>query len=167
MSGSLPIREYSSAGGIVVDLTGERLLVLVRPKRLGPRGLPEVRLPKGHLEPEESRVEAALREVAEESGLSGLRIIADLGQHRVEFDWRGHHYIREETYFLMACQTGEPGESGESGGAPERQFRPLWLSWAEASRRLTYEAEQEWVRRAHQEWLNLRRPENTYPRIPK
>ena len=157
MSGSLPIREYSSAGGVVVDLTGERLLVLVRPERLGPRGLPEVRLPKGHLEPDESLVEAALREVAEESGLLGLRIIADLGQQRVEFDWRGHHYIRQETYFLMACQTGEPSESG---GAPERQFRPLWLSWAEAGHRLTYETEQEWVRRAHQEWSSLRRAEN-------
>jgi ADP-ribose pyrophosphatase YjhB (NUDIX family) len=110
-------------------------------------------LPKGHLEPDESPVEAALREVAEESGLSGLRIVADLGQQRVEFDWRGHHYIREETYFLMARQPGEPG------GAPERQFRPLWLSWAEAGRRLTYEAEQEWVRRAHQELSSLRHPE--------
>ncbi len=158
MPGSLPIREYSSAGGVVVNLTGERLLVLERPKRLGPRGLPEVRLPKGHVEPDESLVEAALPEVAEESGLSGLRIATNLGRQRVEFDWKGHHYIREEIYFLMACQTGE---TGESGGAPERQFRPLWLSWAEAGGRLTYEAEQEWVRRAHQEWSSLRRLENT------
>ena len=161
MSGPHPIREYSSAGGVVVDLTGERILVLVRPERLGPRGLPEVRLPKGHLEPDESLAEAALREVAEESGRSVLRIIADLGRQRVEFDWRGYHYTREETYFLMLSGPGEPGEPGGSDGAPERQFRPLWLSWAEAGCRLTYEAEQEWVRRAHQEWSNLRRPENT------
>jgi ADP-ribose pyrophosphatase YjhB (NUDIX family) len=154
LSGSLPVREYASAGGVVVSPNGKQLLVLVRPKRLGPRGLPEVRLPKGHVKPDESPVEAALREVAEESGVSGLRVVADLGKQRVEFDWRGHHYTRNETCFLMACLMGA------IGGMPEGQFRPLWLSWAEAGSRLTYEADREWVRRASQAWSSLRQLRN-------
>ena len=39
---------------------------------------------------------------------------------------------------------------------PEEQFRRLWLPWEEAFARLTYKAEQEWVRRAQITW-NVRR----------
>src|SRR5262249_18549255 len=50
---------YCSAGGVVID--GDQVL-LVRKRRL-----PEVRLPKGHVEPGEGRKQAALRETAEET----------------------------------------------------------------------------------------------------
>ncbi|NIV37291.1 MAG: NUDIX domain-containing protein, partial [Anaerolineae bacterium] len=62
---------YQSAGGVVVTAADE-VLVLVRAKRLGLDDRPEIRLPKGHIEPGESPREAALREVCEESGLTHL-----------------------------------------------------------------------------------------------
>jgi len=52
---------------------GDRVLVLVRASRAGPEGRPEVRLPKGHVEPGESREETARREVGEEAGLLQAR----------------------------------------------------------------------------------------------
>jgi len=137
---------YAAAGGVVVDAAGKRILVLLRPGRLGPDGQPEVRLPKGHIESGESREQTALREVQEEAGLSGLAILADLGQQTVEFDWQDSHIIRDESYFLMALA------GDEDTLCPEKQFERLWLTWEEALARLTFEAEREWVRKARQAW---------------
>ena len=146
MTSQLPIRKYLSAGGIVIDATGERVLTLRRPKRLGPDGRSEVRLPKGHIEEGESRQQTALREVQEEAGLSALEILADLGHQIVEFDWKGFHYVRDESYFLMMPHPDS------SWGRHEKQFKALWLTWEEALDRLTFEAEREWVRRAQKAW---------------
>jgi 8-oxo-dGTP pyrophosphatase MutT (NUDIX family) len=142
----LPVREYASAGGVVVDATGESVLTLLRPKRLGLGGQPEVRLPKGHIEPGERRLQTALREVQEESGLSVLAVLADLGHQIVEFDWKRHHYIRDESCFLMMLRPGSPP------GVAEKQFETLWLPWQEALLRVTYEAERAWIRRAQAAW---------------
>ncbi|MFN2114867.1 MAG: NUDIX domain-containing protein, partial [Anaerolineae bacterium] len=79
---------YAAAGGVVVD--GGRVLLLDRPSR------GEVRLPKGHIEPDESSADAALRETAEESGYGDLRIEADLGNQLVSFEYEGQRYLRDE-----------------------------------------------------------------------
>jgi len=130
------VKRYTAAGGIVVD--EDQVLVLRRPSR------DEVRLPKGHIEPGETIQEAALRETAEESGYRDLNIKADLGSQVVTFHHQGQYVIRRERYFLMSllCQSREPSASGES------QFESEWLTWEEALGALTFEAEQEWVRRA-------------------
>jgi 8-oxo-dGTP pyrophosphatase MutT (NUDIX family) len=148
LSDQLPTRTYASSGGVVVDPAGERLLVLLRPGREGPGGHPEIRLPKGHVEPGESRHQAALREVEEETGVQGLSIVTDLGHQIVAFDWQEHHYVRDESCFLMtSAQKVQPGLA-------EAQFKRLWLTWPQALERLTFEAEREWVRRAHAAWLD-------------
>lgn len=123
-----------------------RVLVLVRGKRADPEGRPEVRLPKGHIEPGESRIQAALREVHEESGLTGLQILSDLGHQQVCFVYQGMQYIRDESYFLM---TVPPVAEHEQ---PEEQFERRWLAWEDALAELTFEAEREWVRRARLKW---------------
>jgi len=138
--------EYQAAGGVVVDDTGERVLLLLRPHRPGPDGRPEVRLPKGHIEPGESHREAALREVREEGGLPELEIVADLGHQLVEFHWQDRDYRRDEFYFLMRLPAGAPLSP------PEKQFKRLWLPWDEALARVTFEAEREWLRRAQRVW---------------
>lgn len=147
------MRAYRSAGGVVIDAAGERVLTLLRPGRLGPDGQPEVRLPKGHIESWETRQEAAIREVGEESGLLDVAILADLGHQTVEFDWQGQHYVRDESYFLMQLL----GET--AANPPEKQFETLWLSWEEALSRVTFEAEREWLWRARAAWVQeFRRP---------
>jgi 8-oxo-dGTP pyrophosphatase MutT (NUDIX family) len=142
----LPVRRYASAGGVVVADTGEHVLVLCRRDRLGPRGRAELRLPKGHIEPDEDPRQTALREVGEEAGLSPLNTIRDLGQQVVEFNWRGYHYIRHESCFLM---TTLPSTKFFE---PEEQFERIWLLWHDALAQLTFAAEREWVRRAQSAW---------------
>jgi 8-oxo-dGTP pyrophosphatase MutT (NUDIX family) len=120
----------------------------MRPSRLGPDKRPEIRLPKGHVEPGESPYQAAIREVCEEAGLLPTRVLADLGHQVVEFDWQGAHYVRSERYYLMLISRDD------EVSFPEKQFKPLWLSWEKALGQLTFEAEREWVRRARTAWLD-------------
>lgn len=127
---------YIAAGVVLVD--EGRVLVLRRP------GKNEVRLPKGGVEPGESLQEAALRELQEESGYAGARVLADLGVQIVEFDHDGRHWVRTERYFLATLK--DPVR--EAAGKGEVQFEPVWLDWAEALQSLTFEPEREWIRRA-------------------
>jgi HAD superfamily hydrolase (TIGR01509 family) len=135
-SPALETVRYEAAGGVVVH--AGRVLVLRRP------GRDEVRLPKGHVEPEEDVPEAALRETREESGYQVLEILTDLGAQRVEFEHQGRRIVRHERYFLMGLD-GRPEQEPAEG---EEQFEPWWVGWDEALSVLTFEAEREWVRRA-------------------
>jgi 8-oxo-dGTP pyrophosphatase MutT (NUDIX family) len=141
------VRRYTAAGGIVATAEGSHILALLRLLRPGPDGRAEVRLPKGHIEPEENSLEAALREVSEEAGLSGLEVLGDLGQQIVEFTYKGRQFERTEQYFLLGVSPTT------EFGVPERQFSRLWLGWDEAAGRMSYPAEKEWVRRARQRQL--------------
>jgi 8-oxo-dGTP pyrophosphatase MutT (NUDIX family) len=128
---------YQAAGGVVID-GRNRVLVLRRPSRK------EVRLPKGHVEKGETCLQAALREVAEESGYGGLSVLGDLGHQVVRFEYKGKRIVRDEYYYMFALQ-----DSTAAQDAPERQFVPEWLTWEQALEQLSFAAEREWVCRAH------------------
>jgi 8-oxo-dGTP pyrophosphatase MutT (NUDIX family) len=131
---------YRAAGGVVVH--AGNVLLLDRPTRN------EVRLPKGHIEDGESPAAAALRETAEESGYAALEIVADLGMRTVEFVYKKTQYIRDEYYYLMRLRAEEMAARPP---ADEAQFRPVWVPLADAERQLTFEAEQDVLRRAREE----------------
>ncbi|HSJ56500.1 MAG TPA: NUDIX domain-containing protein [Anaerolineae bacterium] len=140
------MKEYRAAGGIVVDETTGHVLLLHRRDRPGPGGRAEMRLPKGHVEPGERDLDTALREVAEEAGLPHVYVLADLGAQLVEFDWHDTHYRRDEHYFLLRLPPAAPRL------ASEPQFERVWLDWPAALEALSFEAEKEWLRRAHAAW---------------
>jgi ADP-ribose pyrophosphatase YjhB (NUDIX family) len=137
-------KQYQAAGGVVVH--EGRILLLDRPSR------GEIRLPKGHVERDEAADEAALREVAEESGYCDLEILADLGNQVVEFDYSGAHYVRSEHYFLVALrsETQIPRNKKDAD-----QFQVIWVSAEQAEQQLTYAAEQAVLRKAVQAYQRL------------
>ncbi|MDH7569118.1 MAG: NUDIX domain-containing protein [Armatimonadota bacterium] len=133
----LPSEQPRRCAGGVVLREGQVLL-------LRKRDLPEVRLPKGHLEAGESAAEAALREVAEETGYR-CRVRADLGVRTVRFVLNGEPVTREEHYFLM-----EPAHPDPLPRAPamEARFDVVWLPTLEALAALTFYSEREALRAA-------------------
>jgi len=132
---------YTAAGGVVIDESGSQALLLIRPSR------DEVRLPKGHLEPNEGMAKAALRETQEETGYGDLAIIADLGEQLITFFLDGRRVERTEHYFLMQMRTRRRVERPH---ADEQQFFTVWVPWDAVEENLTFEAEREWARRARE-----------------
>ncbi|WP_433210701.1 NUDIX hydrolase [Dactylosporangium sp. CS-047395] len=78
-------------------------------------------LPGGHIEPGESAEAAAVRELAEETGLR-----ADVDRQLWTHQERG----RLQLYFLMANATGTPTLSGPEAVAngPDNSFELLWAA---------------------------------------
>jgi len=135
-----PVRiSYTASGGVVTNAEGTHVLLLIRPERY------EVRLPKGHVEPEEALADAALREVAEEAGYDDLEILADLGEQLVAFPLDDKVIQRVEHYFLLRARTLQQTERPQTD---DQQFFTIWVSWDEALTHLTFEAEHVWIRRA-------------------
>ena len=105
------LRHERSAGGVLLIPVGERLLV---PLIKVPGG-DVVGLPKGRLEPGESGAEAAIREMREEAGLTGL-VIEALGTISYKF-WAQSEKGRVSKsveFFLMLYRAGSPAKFSPS-----------------------------------------------------
>lgn len=142
------------AGGVVVDFQN-RVLVLERDVFRNNEWIHEIRLPKGHVDDEETHKACARREVGEESGYWDTEIITDLGYDLSEFKYQGKNIIRTEHYFLMKAdpeKRGEPMPTGEE----EARFQPVWIPLEEAEKIMTYPSERHFIRRA-KEWLTRHR----------
>jgi 8-oxo-dGTP pyrophosphatase MutT (NUDIX family) len=129
---------YNAAGGVLINEKGDQLLLLIRPAR------DEVRLPKGHIESEETVEEAAVREVQEETGYADIKVLDYLGRQQVVFTLRGKAVQRTEHYYLMQIRSNRK----LTRSTTDEQFFPIWVTWEEAAQHLTFEAEREWLRRA-------------------
>lgn len=122
-------RVERSAGGVVLRrIRGEVHVLLIRdPYR-------NWGLPKGHLEPGEGNLTAALREVEEETGLRELVPGPELKTIDWIFRVDGHRVHKFCSFFLMVCHEGQAvPEVGE--GITECR----WLRLGEAVERISYE----------------------------
>ena len=106
-----------SAGGLVIDFSGTRGLLIGRIDQKDSSGKRILwSLPKGHIEIGETPEEAALREVVEETGIES-KIERALGVIDFWFMADGkrihktvHHYLFRETGGLLAAQESEVDE---------------------------------------------------------
>ncbi len=118
-----------SAGGLVVRNTEEVLLISTQN---GSRW----QLPKGHVEGEETPEQTAVREIQEETGVTG-RVLEAIGM--VEYDFKSHHGrpIRKRVdYFLLDYESGTTRDFDPSEVSGAR-----WFAWSEALERLTFDNE--------------------------
>jgi 8-oxo-dGTP pyrophosphatase MutT (NUDIX family) len=93
-----------SAGGFVVSKTDSSMVALMA--RFNRGGKLEWCIPKGHLEPDETKEEAALREVFEETGLKA-EIKDYLGEVTYTFNQKGKNVSKTVHVFLMDQVSGE------------------------------------------------------------
>jgi 8-oxo-dGTP pyrophosphatase MutT (NUDIX family) len=129
--------ERSAGGAVVRD--GE-VIVVVPVKRDAQRRRVLV-LPKGHLDPGETDEAAAVREVAEETGVVA-ELIDKLGDVEYSYERRGRRRNKRVAFYLFEYLSG----SLEDHDHEIEEAR--WMPLAEAVRELTHPGEQEIVRRA-------------------
>jgi 8-oxo-dGTP pyrophosphatase MutT (NUDIX family) len=130
-------RKDFSAGGVVVR--GDEVAVIV-PKRRGSQGSTVLGLPKGHPDGDETEVEAAIREVREETGLVA-EPVAKLGEVRYSYERKGHPIDKRVAFYLLEYRSGELSHDHEIE-------QVQWMPIEEALSALTYSGEREMVARA-------------------
>jgi 8-oxo-dGTP pyrophosphatase MutT (NUDIX family) len=127
-----------SAGGVVVR--GSDLVVIV-PRRRAADGSRVLGLPKGHLDPGETPVEAAAREVREETGLTA-ELLEDLGEIRYWYRRDGQAVPKSVRFFLFRYRSGDVADHDHE------VEEARWIPLAQAAEELTYAGEREVVQRA-------------------
>jgi 8-oxo-dGTP pyrophosphatase MutT (NUDIX family) len=129
----LPVVEETSAGGLVVSthLPDAQAAVIARRNRAGRL---EWCLPKGHLEGEETAEEAAVREIAEETGIQG-RILRSLGTIDYWFTGDDRRIHKVVHHFLLRATGGELTVAGDPDGEAEDV---AWVPIADLPDRLAY-----------------------------
>jgi ADP-ribose pyrophosphatase YjhB (NUDIX family) len=98
--------EETSAGGLVVDRIDGGTARAALIGRIDRRGRLLWSLPKGHVEAGETNEDAAVREVEEETGISG-RVVAPLGTIDFWFVADGRRIHKTVHHFLLLAQGGE------------------------------------------------------------
>ena len=127
-----------SAGGVVVR--GEELVAIV-PTRRASDGTRVVALPKGHIDRGETPLQAAQREVREETGILA-EPVCELGEARYWYRRDGQTIPKSVSFFLFSFLAGDTGDHDEE----VEEVR--WIGLAEAQHELTHAAEREIVARA-------------------
>ena len=106
--------------------------------RLDRRGRLRWSLPKGHVEEGETNEAAAVREVAEETGITG-RVVAPLGTIDFWFVADGRRIHKTVHHFLLLAQGGELSDEDVEVEQVE------WVPLTELADRLAYDDERRLV----------------------
>lgn len=134
--------EEVSAGGLVIDraAAGPRAALI---GRLDRRGALRWSLPKGHVETGETPERTAVREVAEETGITG-RVVAPLGTIDFWFTIDDRRVHKTVHHFLLIA------EGGELSDEDIEVAEVAWVPLREVSSRLAYDDERRLVEKAHE-----------------
>jgi 8-oxo-dGTP pyrophosphatase MutT (NUDIX family) len=130
------MRKTRSAGGVVTNDEGKVLVVSQRGTSWS--------LPKGHIDSGEEALDAARREIYEESGIRDLELIRELGSYeRYKIGVNGEDdrsELKAITMFLF--RTREKSLRPVDPDNPEAR----WVEKAEVARLLTHEKDREFFR---------------------
>ena len=150
MNKQQPTQNEYSAGGVVFRPSAEGKgwdIVAVQRARHG-----DWSLPKGHIEPGETRQQAAIREVKEESGIDAL-VVHPLGEVDYFFRKSGGGLIHKTVYHFLLEAANE-----QLGGPNWEVSEARWVGINEADALLTYAKDKDVVAMALTE-LRRRYPE--------
>jgi 8-oxo-dGTP pyrophosphatase MutT (NUDIX family) len=127
-------REFSAGGVVVRD--GE--VVTIVPTRRAADGSRVLALPKGHVDPGETPIQAATREVREEPGPPAEPVV-ELGESRYWYRRDGRTIGKTVTFFLFDHIEGDTDDHDDEVEEVH------WLPLEEAESALSHTAEREMV----------------------
>ena len=102
-------------------------------------------LPKGLIGRGEKPGETALREVAEETGVTG-KLVEKLGDVRYVYTWRGGRVFKVVSFYLLRYSRGRLGDLPPATAHEVAEVR--WLPLEDAPQLLAYRGEREMAERA-------------------
>jgi 8-oxo-dGTP pyrophosphatase MutT (NUDIX family) len=135
-------REFSAGGVLVRRLRGRFVMAAIRPAGKKP-GL--WALPKGLIGDGEKPETTALREVAEETGVTG-RLVEKLGDVRYVYTWKGERIFKVVSFFLVRYSSGRIGDVPPEFAHEVAEAR--WLPLPDAIDLLAYKGEREMASKA-------------------
>jgi len=127
-----------SAGGVVVN--DAREVIVIVPTRRAADGSRVLALPKGHPDGSESALDAALREVREETGVVA-ELVESLGQVRYWYQRDGRRIAKVVEFFLLRYVEGDLADHDHEVEDAR------WVPAEEAARTLSYAGERDMVKR--------------------
>ncbi len=133
-------REFSAGGVVVRNMRGRAYLAAVRVK-----DGKVLALPKGHIDPGESAIEAAAREVREETGVEGA-LIEKIDDIRYWYVRGGIRVPKVVSFFLFRYRSGSVADHDHEVDSAE------WIPLAEAPKLLSYRGEKEVAAAAQSRW---------------
>jgi 8-oxo-dGTP pyrophosphatase MutT (NUDIX family) len=133
-------RSETSAGGVVYQRRGPSVEIALAARRTQ-KGDLVWGLPKGGIDQGESEVDAALREVLEETGLEAA-VEEDLGRIRYFYVWEGVRVRKAVRFFLMRATGGDVSRHDDE------MEDVRWFPLAQAIRRAAYRGERQVIERA-------------------
>jgi 8-oxo-dGTP pyrophosphatase MutT (NUDIX family) len=116
---------------------GEQVVVIV-PTRRAADGSRVLALPKGHVDPGETPIEAATREVREETGIVA-EPVRELGEARYWYRRDGRTIGKSVAFYLFSYI------SGDTADHDEEVEEARWIGLSEAQTALSHAAEREMV----------------------
>jgi 8-oxo-dGTP pyrophosphatase MutT (NUDIX family) len=116
---------------------GEQVVVIV-PTRRAADGSRVLALPKGHVDPGETPLQAAEREVREETGIVA-EAVCELGESRYWYRRDGQTIGKSVSFYLFSYLEGDTADHDEEVEVAR------WIALEEARTQLTHSAEREMV----------------------
>lgn len=122
-------------------MRGDQVVVIV-PTRRAADGSRVLALPKGHVDPGESPIEAARREVREETGVIVAEPVCELGEARYWYRRDGRTIPKSVCFYLFSYAGGDTADHDDE------VEEACWMGLGQAQTELSHAAEREMVARA-------------------
>ena len=156
------VREISAGGVVVRLIDGEWWMAAIEPagdssasakpakRSAAPKNKPILCLPKGLVDPGEKALEAAVREVREETGITASPVtkLADIKYMYVRTWGDGERVFKIVSFYLLRYESGEIDHISEAMRI--EVARAAWVKLKDAPKLLAYKGEKQMAGKALQ-----------------